>query len=675
MGAGHRITASSIMFSALLLGAPGAGAAKPATDAAGQPAVTAGAAAPDATRPDFSELDAQVAQWVSDGLYPGAGLIIGKGHERLFERYYGTYDAKSKVHVASAGKWLAAATIAALVDRGKLHWDDRVSRFIPQMPAPMADATLRQLLSHTSGFADYQPADRPRDHYQTLEESVKHILPLPADAEPGAKFRYGGLAMQVAGRMAEVASGESWEALFQRLIAQPLGMQDSGFTPVPDEEGFSPTLGGSAFTTLRDYARFLEMVSADGRYDGRRVLSVAAIEEMQRDQVGRARLADGEYVEQARALTHHGVYGLGEWRERLDQAGRAVQLSSPGWAGAYPWIDKQSGTYGFLLAKVDVGRAKALGVSSFLSSPVMASMAHQAMKDASTTGVRRGYASVRGGRLYWEEHGKGPPLILIHGHSFDRTMWDPQMAALSKDFTVIRYDMRGYGRSTMPRDRDGQMHAADLVELMDALGIPKAHLVGLSLGGAVGLDMAILHPDRVLSLTAASGDIFDFYPGPDEPWTAAAIAQREKEIAALRRGGIQAFKEHWLDQLTTRGGGCVDAIRPKVWDMLSRWTAWQPLHLEPRLLLGRAASERLRRRPLTMPVQILTGDADLERPDPLLAIAPGTSRVVVPNAGHVMNLENPAAFNAAVIAFAQSRRPIAQAMLAPLVSACPSPSD
>ena len=625
------------------------------------------AAAPDRTPPpDLDPLAERVAAWVAVGVYPGAGLMVGRGDAILLERYFGTYRADTQVRIASAGKWLAAATIAALVDEGRLQWDDPASRWIPALRGSMGRATLRQLMSHTAGYPDYQPADRPRDHDATLAESVSHIVPLAPDADPGARFRYGGLAMQVAGRMAERATGQDWDTLFRTRIARPLGMTATGFTPVPDEPGFSPMLGGSAHTTLGDYARFLRMIAAGGVAGGRRVLSPDALAEMERDQIGSATLMPGEYVDQARARRFTGAYGLGQWRDELDGRGHATLLSSPGWAGAYPWVDRRAGTWGFVLAKVDTERARALGFSSFLAGAVLPSLLRDALDDRAR-GWRHGYAPVPGGRLYWEESGKGPAMILLHGHSLDRTMWDPQMATLSRRFRVIRYDLRGYGRSTMPREGEDRLHADDLRRLMDRLGIARAHVVGLSLGGTVALDMLALHPGRLLSVTAASGDVFDAYPAPDEPWTPAAIAGRRAEIAALRADGVQAFKRRWLDALTARGGGCVDAIRPKLWDQISKWTAWQPLHIEPRLLLGRGLVARLRARPSAVPVQILTGDADRWRANRFVAAFPGVAHVVVPNSGHMMNMENPDGFDAAVLRFALSGRTGGVAAVTPCV--------
>lgn len=636
-----------------------------------------GLAAPGPNLPDLTPMTDLVAGWVRDGIFPGAGLIVGQGDQILLERYFGGYARDSVVHVASAGKWVAAATIAALADEGAIAFDDPVAKWLPEFDGAKGQATLRQLLSHVAGYPDYQPDDRPRDWYQSLDQAVAAILPLPSVSPPGTRFRYGGLAMQVAGRMAELAAGQQWDAIFRMRIATPLGMTASGFTPVPEEPGFSPMLGGGFRTTLRDYAAFLRMVAARGVFRDRRVLSEAAVMEIERDQVGAATVMPGEYVDLARARRHYAIYGLGCWREELDANGRAVLISSPGWASAYPWVDRRTGHWGFLLAKADVPLAKAIGHSTFLSSPVLAPMLRESLDRAAAAqrGVRQGRAAVTGGQLYWEEAGRGEPMILLHGHSFDRTMWDPQMVALTAAFRVIRYDLRGYGLSSMPREGTAWLHADDLAELMDRLRIARAHLVGLSLGGTVAMDMVARHPGRVITATAASGDIFDFYPGPDEPWTQTAIAARRCEIAALRETGIHAFKRRWLDQLSTRGGGCLDSIRPKLWEMIARWTAWQPLHIEPRLLLGRALPDRLRRNPPAMPVQILTGDADLNRPNALLALFPNIPRIVIPNAGHVASLESPRAFELAVIRFARDGRTATPAELASAASACqPGPA-
>src|SRR6266851_9547598 len=249
---------------------------------------------------DFSKINERIQGWVERGYYPGGGLFVAMNRRVLYEKYFGSYTPDSVVFIASAGKWLAAATIMSLVDEGKLLLDDPASKWIPQLKGEQGRSTLRQMLSHTSGYEPYQPDDKPIDDYQTLEESVAHIVPLPMAHRTGEQFEYGGLAMQIAGRMAEIAAGKSWEQLFQERIARPLQMNNTHFTPVDAGGGHSPMLGGGARSTLRDYANFLSMIFNDGSFQGLRVLSKQAIREMEADQVHGATVPHGNFVEEVR---------------------------------------------------------------------------------------------------------------------------------------------------------------------------------------------------------------------------------------------------------------------------------------------------------------------------------------------------------------------------------------
>jgi CubicO group peptidase (beta-lactamase class C family)/pimeloyl-ACP methyl ester carboxylesterase len=596
---------------------------------------------------DFFYLDRKIGGWVDSGYYKGASIIIVKNDKVIHQKYFGNYSHETVAYIASAGKWLAAATIATVVDDGKLSWDDKVKKWLPEFKDQKGEVTLRQLFSHTAGYPDYQPAGRHPDNYQTLTESVAHIVDLPADTTSGTKFKYGGLAMQVAGRMAELAAGKDWETIFQEKIAVPLGMHLTHFTPVSDINGQNPMLGGGARSALEDYAQFLNMIIHNGVYKGKRILSAKAIQEMQADQVGNAKMID-PYVENTRASERKDVYGLGEWREEVDAKGNATLISSPSWAGAYPWIDKKNNVYGFLLARVAETKN---GFNSFLGSPVLPLLVRDVLAQANMKNVKQGYITTAdGAKLYYEETGKGERLILIHGHSFDRTEWDPQFFELAKKYRVIRYDLRGYGWSSMPSEGQKVLHADDLKTLMDQLHIAKAHIVGLSLGGFIATDFLALYPNRLLSATAASGDFFDV-SGPGHSWTAEEAETQRKKIKTWQAKGIQASKQEWFNKLTKRNDKNIEGLRQPVWNMIYKWDAWQPQHLEPRFLLGNEAEARLRTQKITVPVLILTGAADANVPDRLLKVLPSAKQVIIPHAGHVSNLENPKGFNEKLFAF------------------------
>jgi CubicO group peptidase (beta-lactamase class C family) len=300
----------------------------------------------------FAAVDERIAGWISAGYYRGASLVLEQDGRLLWQRRYGDHRADSVEFIASAGKWLASATILSVIDGGTLSLDDRVATYLPAFTGSSGAATLRQLLSHTSGYQPSPPAGSPPDTYQTLTEAIAAIRLLPLAHEPGTQWEYGGLAMQVAGRMAELASGLDFETLFQRSIALPVGMTSTHFTPVDGGFGHGPMLAGGARSSLQDYRRFLAMISADGLVDGRRVLSSRAIAAMLADQVGPAIIPPGNFVTTVRQSRHHGIYGLGVWRELEDDQGRALLISSPSWAGTYPWIDRRHHLTGVFLAHV-----------------------------------------------------------------------------------------------------------------------------------------------------------------------------------------------------------------------------------------------------------------------------------------------------------------------------------
>ncbi|WP_229489618.1 alpha/beta fold hydrolase [Pseudoduganella namucuonensis] len=107
------------------------------------------------------------------------------------------------------------------------------------------------------------------------------------------------------------------------------------------------------------------------------------------------------------------------------------------------------------------------------------------MAEATDRSTLRAAVQLPGARLYFEESGAGEPIVFLLGHSLDRRQWRPQVKDFERRHRVIRYDLRGYGRSSLPREGEHFLHAGDLRQFMDALGIRRAHLVGLSLGGAV----------------------------------------------------------------------------------------------------------------------------------------------------------------------------------------------
>jgi CubicO group peptidase (beta-lactamase class C family)/pimeloyl-ACP methyl ester carboxylesterase len=607
----------------------------------------------------FPLVTKRVQGWVDRGYYPGCSVWIAKGDKVLYQKNFGTGTADTEVYIASSGKWLAAAAILAVVDEGKLSLDDQAEKWLPEFKGdPKGKATIRQMLSHTSGYPPYQPKDKPNDGYQTCAESVAHLLPLPPLFKPGEQFEYGGLAMQTAGRMAELATGKDWETIFREKIARPLGMTRTRFTPV--DAGHTPMLAGAALSTLSDYQKFLTLIDGGGVFEGKRILSEHSVREMQADQIRDANVKREEFVERTRGNTHRGVYGLGMWREELDAAGNATLMSSPSWAGTYPWIDRKTGIRGMIIAHVEGPNVARDGFSGFWTSPVLAKMVRAQLgweKPSSLPHFEEGIIPADGADLAYEAAGAGEPVILLHAHSLDRRMWDPQFAELAKHYRVIRYDLRGYGLSDLPTEGRDFSHAADLLALMERLRIPKAHLIGLSLGAFVVTDFLALHPERVMTATIASGGA---YAGPGSRTFVLDDAAKAKILAgieALRKEGMEAEKYRWLDHLVGTAGPRAETVRPALAEMIGDWSAWQPLHIEPPHVLGAAALDLLAKTPCDVPVELLAGANDpnvIQSFGKFTAVLPHAQIHILPDTGHLLNMERPAAFLAQITDFISS---------------------
>lgn len=250
--------------------------------------------------------------------------------------------------------------------------------------------------------------------------------------------------------------------------------------------------------------------------------------------------------------------------------------------------------------------------------------------------------------LYCEEAGAGESVILLHAHSVDRRMWDPQFERFSERYHVIRYDLRGYGRSDLPKGAEAYLHAEDLRGLMDKLNISKAHLVGLSLGSFVALDMLALYPDRVLSVSVASGAIFDgLTERPDN-----------QDPDFKREIDVPAYKQQWLESLLTHCGTFREEISDRLLQMISDWSAWQPIYETSAPLLGASGIPLLIEADPNIPVLVVIGEADSEgshrSSEVLLNIRPNAKAVRLQEAGHFSSMETPDSYNEAHLHFWQS---------------------
>ena len=255
--------------------------------------------------------------------------------------------------------------------------------------------------------------------------------------------------------------------------------------------------------------------------------------------------------------------------------------------------------------------------------------------------VEAGIARFGQSEIYYEVTGSGEPtIVLLHGGMLDCRMWDEQFALLAKTNRVLRYDASAHGKSTLPPDV--YWDSADLRELMNALEIDRAVLVGLSLGGKVAIDFALENPERVEAIVAVSSGLSG-YRFESEFY----LEQRDIMIQAWRAGEfdavVESFQRCWTDGPHRASEGVDPEVREKV-----RLMARNGLeHAMEGRLIDPPAIERLDE--LELPMLLVVGELDmpgiLDIANQIAAANPNAELVKIPDAAHMVNMEKPAEFN------------------------------
>jgi 3-oxoadipate enol-lactonase len=245
------------------------------------------------------------------------------------------------------------------------------------------------------------------------------------------------------------------------------------------------------------------------------------------------------------------------------------------------------------------------------------------------------------GGLYYEVSGAGEPVVFIHAFSVDRRMWDAQAAELSDYFKIVRYDLRGHGRSAP--SAEPYTGFDDLRELLDELEIDAAALVGLSAGAELAINFAIAYPQRVKRLVLAAPGLGG-YASPPLPW-----AQPVFEAAA--RGDPELAAKLWSETpiMALRSNTAASSgLTSLVLDNSRLWTL-----VRTERPLSPPAAGRLSE--IRCPVLVIVGDQDLPHIQDIAAVLdrdiPQSERLAVPGAGHIVNLDAPDAFNRALEGF------------------------
>lgn len=252
-------------------------------------------------------------------------------------------------------------------------------------------------------------------------------------------------------------------------------------------------------------------------------------------------------------------------------------------------------------------------------------------------------ATLNGVRLYYEVHGQGPPLVLLHGFAGTAESWKPQIPALSARYRLILYDARGHWRSESPKSADAYSHdiaVEDFRALLDHVGAGPTIVGGLSMGGVIALAFYAKYPERVRALILCDTGPGFRNPERREEWRRS----REEAAQLLEREGMAGFARSRFAELDYYTSN----------EIMLQHDPIGLAHVNRKILVIPDARLMDLLPGIGVPTVVLVGADDTDfrgSSDYMTLKIPGAEQVVLERAGHGANVDQPEAFNRAVLDF------------------------
>jgi pimeloyl-ACP methyl ester carboxylesterase len=272
----------------------------------------------------------------------------------------------------------------------------------------------------------------------------------------------------------------------------------------------------------------------------------------------------------------------------------------------------------------------------------------------STPQTKSGFVNINGAQIYYETAGKGTPFVMIHAGVADSRQWNNEFAFFAQHYQVLRYDMRGYGKS---EPVDGEFsHMSDLVSILDALEIQEPVVImGCSMGGGLAMDFALTYPSRVKALIMVGS-------GPSglklDVSTPAKFAEAEKAFEAGDFDLVAEIETQiWFDGTNRTPEQVNQAMRKLAYEMNRQALSYEAMGLGKRLPNTEImAFDRLQN--LDIPVLVIVGTQDtpyiLAAADYMVEKIPSARKAEVEDAAHLSNMDQPHEFQTIVKAFLES---------------------
>ncbi len=274
-------------------------------------------------------------------------VVVQKAGKNIFLKESEEFKLKTPAPIASSSKWLTTALVMILVDEGKISLDDPVTKYIPIFSKYMKGyITIRHCLSHTTGL-DIDPVGimkiAQKNKFASLEEEVNSFATKKLIVDnPGEAFAYGGIGINIAGRIVEVVTKKTFDRVITEKLFRPIGMRTASFY---NESGNAPNPSVGATCSAFDYLNFMQMLLNKGIFNNKRVLSEKSVQEMLTIQLPEAKLRYSP------ALAKGFKYALGNWVQEQDGDGNGIVFSCPGMLGTWPWMDTKRNLVGIVFAK------------------------------------------------------------------------------------------------------------------------------------------------------------------------------------------------------------------------------------------------------------------------------------------------------------------------------------
>jgi|GEM_PF-980001 len=287
--------------------------------------------------------------------------MIYKADSLLYYKALGGFDSTTTELIASATKNFSGVLMLKLAQEGHFKLDDTIGKYLPlATQVGKGGSTIRQNFSHTAGWSGTSGERFLGSTNLTLARCVDSILLNdPYTYAPGTRFRYTGVSMQVAARCAEVATGQTWNTLFQNKIAQPLGLKNTVFQLSGNQ---NPRVAGGISSSPADIMRFARFILNNGKVGNTQVVDSVWMQELWRDQTNRVPQLSSPYPDSPRYNNPFNqpiiYYGIGDWLDIYNpQRNYVEQISGAGAFGTIFWVNRCNGTAGVVFTSSSYSRA------------------------------------------------------------------------------------------------------------------------------------------------------------------------------------------------------------------------------------------------------------------------------------------------------------------------------